>query len=84
MDSILTGPIGKRTCGQCLHWVMDPIDPSNLAAPRGGECHHSPPVPVGIPVPGGVQIMVLYPKMPTLFPGCGQHTTHPPTPAPEG
>lgn len=75
-----------KTCGTCQFWVMDAIDLNNLAAPRAGECHHSPPQPVAIPVPGGVQIMVLRPKMPAGFGACGQHDRAEvkTVPAPEG
>lgn len=62
-----------ETCGTCRHWVMDSIDANNLAAPRNGECREGPPVPIGIPTPAGLQLMVIYPKVPPQFPACGRY-----------
>lgn len=75
----------NETCGTCKFWKMDPIDPNNLLAPRQGECRHSPPAPLGIPTHQGLQVMLVYPKLPPQFHACGQHVNgSKPTPAPEG
>lgn len=74
--------MGNEVCGACSFWTADPIDPSNLTAPRQGECRHGPPVPVGAMTQQGLQVIVLRPKVPPLFPACAQFTAAPPDPAP--
>jgi hypothetical protein len=67
------------TCGTCAHWHIDPIDPNNITAPRQGECRYGPPVPVGVPTPAGLQVIVLYPKVPPTFAACGRRQSTAPT-----
>lgn len=60
-----------NTCVNCRHWHERPTDPHNLGAPRDGQCREQLHV-VGVPVPGGTNVMAVYPVLPGDFPACGR------------
>jgi hypothetical protein len=64
-----------HTCSQCQHWLQQPIDPTDLGAPRAGSCTESLHV-ISIPVQQGRTVVpavqILYPTVPGEFPACGR------------
>lgn len=65
-----------NSCSSCSNWIQDPVDPSNIGAPRPGECRCNPPQLLGIPTQNGIQLMVIYPKVPGNFNACAQYAPH--------
>lgn len=65
--------MNNNSCGGCAHYRLDPLDSNNFGAPRQGECRCNPPQMIGIPTQHGLQMMVMYPKMPQHFHACGHH-----------
>lgn len=69
----------ELTCGTCRHFTEAalPSGQPALIGDRSGECRQSPPGPVAVHDRNGVQLVVLYPRVPSNFPACSLHT--PPT-----
>lgn len=67
-----------KTCSTCRHFHRKPTDsrgPVDLAAPKLGQCWHSPPIPmiVGIAQNGQPVESAQYPTLPEGWPACGQY-----------
>jgi len=68
----------ERTCGDCVHWKQGPTDPTNLGAPKMGQCRAVPPVPVVVGFNQSVSgpqpmIQSVFPMLLEWSPACGMH-----------
>jgi hypothetical protein len=68
-----------QTCRHCTHWHQVPADPSDLAAPRPGDCRGGPPQILVIPYTnqGRLELRAMYPVVPDDFPACGRFEARP-------
>ncbi len=73
MNTIESALASTRTCADCKHFLPAEADPLKIGAPRRGECRHSPPLMVVLPMHGGMAIHTQYPQVEQGFPACGQH-----------
>lgn len=71
-------PVNGDTCGTCLYFTEEPLDPRQGIGQKMTTCYRYPPTPIAIPVqgPGGQMGIQITPVVPAIPPGrvaCGEY-----------